>query len=97
MDKVTGEICLDVYDFSKELYNKEQEVQDIIDLMAKPLMPDILDTVEEGKGGNKKLCMVCSYCEHKKFCFPEMRTFMSYKGPVFLAEVHKEPRMKEIL
>lgn len=45
---------------------------------------------------NKKLCTSCSYCNYKKQCWPEMRTFMYANGPEFLVEVVDTPRVMEI-
>lgn len=45
---------------------------------------------------NKKLCTSCSYCNFKKQCWPEMRTFMYASGPEFLVEVVDVPRVMEI-
>ena len=46
---------------------------------------------------NKKLCTSCSYCNYKKQCWPEMRTFMYSSGPEFLVEVVDTPRVLEIV
>jgi hypothetical protein len=45
---------------------------------------------------NIKLCTSCSYCNFKKECFPEMRTFLYASGPEFLIEVVDTPRVMEI-
>lgn len=45
---------------------------------------------------NTKLCTSCSYCNFKKECFPEMRTFLYASGPEFLIEVVDTPRVMEI-
>lgn len=44
-----------------------------------------------------KLGVQCSYCPYKKECWPDLRAFSSYRGPVFYAKVHSEPRLKEIV
>jgi hypothetical protein len=46
---------------------------------------------------NKKLCTSCGYCNYKKQCWPEMRTFMYSSGPEFLVEVVDTPRVLEIV
>lgn len=46
---------------------------------------------------NKKLCTSCGYCNYKKQCWPEMRTFMYSSGPEFLVEVVDTPRVMEIV
>ena len=56
----------------------------------------------EGKSGNKKLCVTCGYCPYKSYCHADtnggrgLRTFISSRGPVFLTEVKREPKMQEI-
>ncbi|QDP48792.1 MAG: hypothetical protein Unbinned5081contig1000_41 [Prokaryotic dsDNA virus sp.] len=56
----------------------------------------------EGKSGNKKLCVTCSYCPYKNHCHKDsnggrgLRTFLYSKGPVFLTEVQREPKATEI-
>ena len=56
-----------------------------------------LDSVPASKTSkNKKLCTACSYCNFKKECFPELRTFMYSSGPEFLVDVVDTPRVMEI-
>jgi len=54
------------------------------------------ETVPDGKSGNKKLGIKCSYCQYKKHCYPELRAFAYSYGPKFLSEVVNEPRVQEI-
>ena len=49
-----------------------------------------------GKSGNMGLGVNCSYCPYKKTCYPELRTFISSRGPVYLTYVVREPRMMEV-
>lgn len=97
MNKVTGEVCLDVYDFTEELKHKLTEVIEAINLVENNVVPEVLDGEDFGKSGNVRLCMHCRYCEHKFQCHPTTRTFKSSRGPVYLSKVVKEPRMDEIL
>ena len=53
--------------------------------------------VPEGKSGNMKLSVGCSYCQFKDKCYPNLRTFVYSKGPVFLTKVVKEPQVMEIM
>jgi hypothetical protein len=39
----------------------------------------------------------CSYCEYKKTCWPEMRTFLYSYGPEFLIKVKNKPKVKEVV
>lgn len=55
------------------------------------------DVVPQSKTSkNTKLCTSCSYCNYKKACFPEVRTFMYSSGPEFLVDVVDTPRVMEI-
>ena len=57
--------------------------------------------VPEGKSGNMKLGIGCSYCPFKDECWKDanggkgLRKFIYSRGPVWLTEVHKEPRVDE--
>jgi len=52
--------------------------------------------VPDGKSGNSKLSIGCSYCQFKDHCYPELRVFAYSSGPKFLVDVVKEPRVQEI-
>jgi hypothetical protein len=52
--------------------------------------------VPEGKSGNTKLGVECSYCEFRKKCWPQARTFIYSKGPVYLIDVVREPNVMEV-
>ncbi len=55
----------------------------------------------EGKSGNRKLDVGCSYCKFKNDCWSDandgkgLRTFFYSKGPVFLTHVEREPKVNE--
>lgn len=59
------------------------------------------DAVPEGKSGNQKLGVGCSYCAFKDECWKDsnggkgLRKFWYSRGPVWLAEVKKEPLVAE--
>lgn len=56
---------------------------------------------EEGKSGNRKLGVNCSYCAHKFRCWSDanggigLRSFAYSGGPVFLTKVAREPNVRE--
>ena len=54
------------------------------------------DLVEDGKSGNLKLGVKCSYCMYKKHCYPDLRAFAYSHAPKFLAKVVNEPKVQEI-
>ena len=52
--------------------------------------------IPDGKSGNLKLAIGCSYCQFKDHCYPDLRVFNYSYGPKFLVEVVNEPRVQEI-
>jgi len=97
IDKQNGHICLDVYDFTKELKTKEQEMLDAKELVSGDLTAERQQKVPQSKTSpNSKLPMMCSYCEFKKKCWPEARKFIYSYGPVFLVDVRSEPKVPEV-
>lgn len=58
--------------------------------------------VPEGKSGNLKLDVGCSYCDFKESCWSDanggkgLRKFFYSRGPVWLTHVAKEPRVDEV-
>lgn len=97
IDKVNGHICLDTYDFTEELKNKEQEMLDTKAMVAGPIPEGRIPPVPQSKTSpNTKLDMTCSYCEFNKVCWPEVRTFLYSTGPVHLVDVVNEPRAFEV-
>ncbi len=100
IDKVTGSLVLDIHTFTEEDY---VQLSDTIKTRRKelaqgaPLPERGFVSTPEGKGGNRKLCVNCSYCDFKAHCWPELRTFMYAGGrPVFLTHVEKEPNVPEV-
>jgi RecB family exonuclease len=94
VDKTLGNICLDTYPKTETDYSAK--VDELREMLAKPEPPDRqFEPVPEGKSGNEKLCTYCSYCDFKKECYPELRTFIYSNGPVFLTKVEREPKVFE--
>ncbi|PHS02816.1 MAG: hypothetical protein COA78_20460 [Blastopirellula sp.] len=91
-------ICLDTYDFTDEIKYKEQEVQQVVRMVEGPIPMRGEDEVEDGKSGNMKLGVACSYCDFRSSCWPDVRTFIYSTGPRFLTKVVRQPaeHIKEI-
>jgi len=51
--------------------------------------------VPDGKSGNRKLSMNCSYCKFKAHCWPDLRTFHYSTGPKYLTVVARQPQVRE--
>jgi len=97
VDKVNGDICLDVYDFSKELETKEQEMLDAKELVAGDIPTDRIQPVPASKASpNTKLDKSCQFCEYKKVCWPNLRMFKYSYGIEYLVHIEKEPKVEEV-
>lgn len=69
-------------------YLKEMVVQDVV--------PDkCYSPVPDGKSGNEKLAVGCSYCAHKFRCWPEVKTYYYSTGPRYLTTVKREPKVEQ--
>lgn len=94
VDKTLGNICLDLH--KKRKFPTEAFFEYKKKIVAAPEPPARgFDPVPEGKSGNMKLPLNCSYCPFKNKCYPNLRTFVYAKGPVFLTKVVKEPKVDE--
>lgn len=95
IDKTVGNICLDVHekeDFPIEaVYERKKALVASDEIPARRFDPEPM-----GKSGNMKLGVNCSYCEFKKHCHPDLRTFLYSTGPVYLTEVKKLPDVQEV-
>jgi len=95
MDKTLGKICLDTYQKNKVDYTKLiAEKRTMLSSSTKPSRA--FQDIDEGKSGNKKLCMQCSYCSFKHTCWPGLRVFLYSNKPVFLTQVNREPKVPEL-
>lgn len=79
-----------------------ERVHAIRDVIQQDTPPErCYELVPEGKSGNLKLPVGCSYCAHKFECWEDanngdgLRTFIYATGPIYLAHVENEPRVPE--
>jgi len=99
IDKQHGTLCLDYYDFEEtgHLDNLEDEIEYRKGMVKESDPPPKgFPSVADGKSGNRKLCTNCSYCDYKKVCWPEARTFIYSTGPRYLTEVKRLPNVPEV-
>jgi hypothetical protein len=97
IDKVSGEICLDVHDFTEDLKTKEQEMLAAKELVAGDIPTDRVQPVPASKASpNTKLDKSCQFCEYKKTCWPNLRMFKYSYGIEYLVHVEKEPKVAEV-
>jgi hypothetical protein len=89
-------LCLDRYDFTEEIANKEEEVARVKKLVAGPIPEERIPPVPQSKTSeNTVLSTTCGYCDFRKVCWPEARTFLYSTGPVYMVDVVNEPRVTE--
>ena len=95
VDKQLGHICLDIH--VKDDTDWEKYVEDKRSAVNSEEIPErFYPTIAEGKSGNTRLGTECSYCDWRKVCWPEMRTFIYSTGPKYLINVEKEPNVAEV-
>ncbi len=93
MDKQHGHITL----FEPlMLPNAAERIKEVKNIVAQDTPPERpYEPVPEGKAGNMKLPVTCSYCQFKKTCWEGLRGFAYSNGPVYLTNVEKLPKVPE--
>ncbi len=95
IDKAAGHLCTHFESFKYD--DSIVERIEYLKEMVKGEMPEQChQTVPDGKSGNMKLAMECSYCIYKQHCFPDVKVFSYSTGPKFLAHVANYPKVPEI-
>lgn len=95
VDKTLGHIVLDSYVAPEKDYDALVDQKRAM-LAQKEPPSRAYAPVPDGKSGNLKLGVSCSYCDFKRTCYPELRTFIYSSGPTFLVETVREPKVAEI-
>ena len=105
MDKQNGHLTYLMYDsedtqapvYDLISYDIKERIDHVKKLVEQPTPPDVCyEPIADGKSGNRKLAVGCSYCAYKKECWPSVRAFAYSTGPRYLIEVHNEPKVQEI-
>lgn len=78
----------------EDIVERVKHVKEMV--QQEKLPPQCFAHVPDGKSGNMKLAIGCSYCQFKAACFPRVRAFAYSTGPRFLVEVKNEPKVREI-
>jgi hypothetical protein len=96
IDKTLGHICLSPLDRNPDINWKlfvarKQMMLESTTLPHRAFMP-----VPDGKSGNEKLAVKCSYCSFKETCFPSARVFAYSDGPRWLTKVALTPKVPEL-
>lgn len=96
INKDRFKLALDVYDLRPEMAKKEDEIKEVVKAVEAKEPPARLPDVPEGKSGNRKLSTICSYCDFKKNCWPNLRVFLYSTGPTYLTTVVRQPNVHEV-
>lgn len=95
MDKTLGHICLDIH--PRVDFDVREIARNKVQIINSDEMPErSFEPVPDGKSGNMKLPLNCSYCNMKHACYDNLRTFLYSYGPVYLTTVEKEPNVLEV-
>tara|TARA_Y100001938_G_scaffold138422_1_gene203882 strand:+ start:7151 stop:7996 length:846 start_codon:yes stop_codon:yes gene_type:complete len=96
MDKQAGELV--TMELSRsEMIDPMKRIADLKEALSKDTPPDLCYWDEEdGKSGNRKLAVGCSYCQFKSKCWPNLRAFKYSNGTRFLTVVEREPNVEEV-
>lgn len=95
VDKTLGHIIVDKHRKSRKDYKKVVEQKQAMVAKDTPPARMYMDK-PDGKSGNRKLDTECKYCNHKKKCWPGLRTFIYSNGPTYLTKVVKTPKVPEV-
>jgi hypothetical protein len=106
MDKTNGHLTFLKYDMADEtkwywtklnffsIVDRIKNIKNIVKGIKPP--KKCYEPVADGKSGNMKLPVGCSYCSYKHECWPEVRTFLYSNGPKYLVEIGKVPSVIEV-
>ena len=106
MDKTNGHLTYLKYDMADEskwywtklnftsIVTRIKNLKKIVGMEKPPKR--CYEPEPDGKSGNMKLPLGCSYCSYKHDCHPDVRTFLYSNGPKFLTTVNKVPSVPEV-
>ena len=101
-DKVAGDICVsELKPIVIEHHEPAPRIEELKEVLENDEPPKpCYEPVPDGKSGNMKLPVGCSYCAHKFRCYKDqgtpLRGFAYSTGPRYLTKVAKEPNVPEI-
>jgi len=107
MDKTNGHLTYLKYDMADEsqwywtklnffsIVERIKAIKNIVKLSKPPKR--CYEPIPDGKSGNMKLGVGCSYCSYKHECWgKDLRTFIYANGPRFLVETVNVPNVLEV-
>ena len=107
MDKTNGHLTYLKYDMADEsqwywsklnFFSIPERIKNIKKVVESDTPPErCYETIPDGKSGNMKLPVGCSYCAYKHDCWGEdLRTFLYSNGPRYLTQVVHLPNVIEV-
>jgi len=95
IDKTLGKLCLLEVPVSLiEAQNIPERISYAKEMVKQSLPPErCAEDIPDGKSGNMKLDVLCSYCNHKEKCWNGLKTYYYSTGPRFLTKVVREPKV----
>ena len=107
MDKTNGHLTYLKYDMADEsqwywsklnFFSIEERIKNIKRVVKSDTPPErCYKPIADGKSGNMKLAVGCSYCAYKHECWgKDLRTFIYSTGPRYLTEVKFVPSVLEV-
>lgn len=104
VNKVSGDICtLSVPQEVIDNYDIHKRIETVRSAVSLPTAPErCYEDEPDGKSGNRKLSVPCSYCGFKQFCWSDinngkgLRGFAYSDGPRYLTNVVLTPKVFEI-
>ena len=107
MDKTNGHLTYLKYDMADEsqwywsklnFFSIPERIKNIKKIVKSETPPErCYETIPDGKSGNMKLAVGCSYCAYKHDCWGEdLRTFLYSNGPRYLTQVVHLPNVIEV-
>ena len=76
-------------------YDVEARIEHDKEMVRGPIPPRCYSDVPDGKSGNMKLDVGCSYCSRKFACWPDLKTYYYSNGPRYLTRVVKQPKVDD--
>jgi hypothetical protein len=99
IDKQSGHVKFFEYPWESQAFRMGKCIGSVSTRMPPPRS---FAAIPEGKSGNMKLCVECSYCQYKQKCWEDanggagLKGYAYSTGPVFLTEVKREPAVASL-
>ena len=98
VDKSSGDNCISTLPKITIRHHKpEDRIAELKEVINNEEMPEpCYEPIPDGKSGNMRLPVGCSYCKYKYRCYPDVRLFLYSNGPKYFTKVEREPNVPEV-